>query len=96
MKSPHEIIRRPLLTEKGTRLKEEQNKYLFEVARAANKIEIKKAVEALFRVHVLSVNTVSLKGKEKRVGRFRGRTSDWKKAIVTLKAGDTIEFVEGA
>ena len=96
MKESYQIIRRPLITERGTRLKEGQNKYLFEVARRANKVEIKKAIELLFHVHVASVNTLSVKGKEKRVGRFLGKTSDWKKAIVTLKPGDSIEFVEGA
>jgi large subunit ribosomal protein L23 len=66
------------------------------VAPAANKVEIKKAIESLFRVHVTSVNTVCLKGKKKKVGRFTGRTPDWKKAVVTLKPGDSIDFVEGA
>ncbi len=96
MRGPHQIIRRPLLTEKGTELKDHANQYLFEVARDANKIEIKRAVESLFRVKVLQVRTLSVKGKEKRVGRFVGRTPDSKKAVATLKAGDSIEFFEGA
>ncbi|MDH7500992.1 MAG: 50S ribosomal protein L23 [candidate division NC10 bacterium] len=96
MKEAYQIIKRPLITERGTHLKEAHNQYFFEVARSANKVEIKKAIESLFHVHVVSVNTLSVRGKEKRVGRFSGRTSDWKKAIVTLKAGDSIEFVEGA
>jgi len=96
MKALYQIIRRPLITERGSHLKEGQNKYLFEVARTANKVEIKKAIESLFRVHVTSVNTLSLKGKEKKVGRFSGRTPDWKKAVVTLKQGDSIDFIEGA
>lgn len=96
MRGPHQIIRRPLLTEKGTELKDHANQYLFEVARDANKIEIKRAVESLFRVKVLQVRTLSFKGKEKRVGRFVGRTPDSKKAVATLKEGDSIEFFEGA
>ena len=96
MKESYQIIRRPLITEKGTDLKEHSNQYLFEVARGANKIEIKRAVESLFRVKVQQVRTLSVKGKKKRLGRFVGRTSDWKKAIATLKEGETIEFFEGA
>ncbi len=95
MREPHEIIRRPLITEKGTGLKDHANHYLFEVARDANKIEIRRAIESLFRVKVLAVRTLSVRGKEKRVGRFVGRTPDWKKAIATLKEGDSIEFFEG-
>lgn len=96
MRESHEIIRRALLTEKGTDLKDRANQYLFEVARNANKIEIKRAVESLFRVSVLSVRTLSVKGKKKRVGRLVGRTPGWKKAVATLKEGDNIEFFEGA
>ena len=95
MRDPHQIIRRPLITEKGTDLKDHANQYVFEVARDANKIEIRRAVESLFRVKVLRVQTLSVKGKEKRVGRFVGRTPDWKKALATLKKGDSIEFFEG-
>lgn len=95
MKEPHQIIRRPLVTEKGTELKDHRNQYLFEVARDANKIDIKRAVESLFRVKVLQVRTLPLKGKKKRVGRFVGRTPDLKKAVATLKEGDSIEFFEG-
>ncbi|MBI2883741.1 MAG: 50S ribosomal protein L23 [Candidatus Methylomirabilis oxyfera] len=96
MREAYQIIRRPLITEKGTDLKDQTNQYLFEVAGDANKIEIKRAVESLFRVKVLQVRTLSVKGKTKRLGRFIGRTSDWKKAIATLKEGETIEFFEGA
>jgi large subunit ribosomal protein L23 len=96
MKDLYGIIKRPLITERGTHLKETQNKYFFEVARSANKVEIRQAVEALFRVHVTSIHTISLKGKKKRMGRFLGKRSDWKKAVVTLKPGDSIEFIEGA
>ena len=94
MMNPYQIIRRPVVTERGTGLREE-NKYLFEVDRRANKVEIKQAVEVLFNVKVAAVNTVSMKGKPKRLGRFVGRTSNWKKAIVTLKEGHSIEFFEG-
>lgn len=96
MREAYQIIRRPLITEKGTDLKDQTNQYLFEVAGDANKIEIKRAVESLFRVKVRQVRTLSVKGKTKRLGRFVGRTSDWKKAIATLKEGETIEFFEGA
>ncbi|MEK7337956.1 MAG: 50S ribosomal protein L23 [candidate division NC10 bacterium] len=91
---PHRIIRRALVTEKGTALRE-QNKYVFEVDRQANKIEIKRAIEALFGVTVTAVHALNVFGKTKRVGRFQGRTSDWKKAIATLKEGQTIEFFQG-
>lgn len=91
----YNVIKKPLLTEKGTDLKEGMNKYLFEIDRRANKIEVKGAVEKIFNVKVDAVHTVSVKGKNKRVGRSFGRTSDWKKAIVTLRAGEKIEFIEG-
>ena len=95
MRDIYRIIRRPLITEKGTHLKERENKFLFEVTRWANKVEIRKAIESIFHVHVISVNTLSLRGKEKKVGRFSGRTPDWKKAVVTLRQGETIDFIEG-
>ncbi len=95
MKGPYQVVLKPLLTEKGTRLKEEGNQYLFRVARTANKIEIKQAIEQLFKVTVLNVRTARMRGKVKRLGRFQGRTSDWKKAIATLKEGDSIELYEG-
>jgi large subunit ribosomal protein L23 len=104
----HQIIKRPILTEKGTKLKEHggaepgtfseetlRPKVVFEVAYGANKIEIKKAVEALFSVKVADVHTQIVRGKLKRVGRFTGMRSSWKKAIVTLKPGNKIEFFEG-
>ncbi len=95
MREAHQIIRRPLITEKGTELKNQANHYLFEVARDANKIEIKRAIESLFRVKALQVRTISVQGKVKRVGRYVGRTPNWKKAVATLKEGDSIEFFEG-
>ena len=88
-----EIIIRPLITEKSTTLMAE-GKYVFEVAKAANKIEIAKAISQIFNVKVVSVNTVNVEGKVKRMGRSIGKRSDYKKAIVKLAAGETIEFFE--
>ncbi len=96
MKEIHQIIRRPLVTEKSTQQKEAHNQYVFEVQREANKIEIQKAVERLFKVKVTQVRTSNALGKVKRLGRKYGKRPDWKKAIVTLKEGDRIEFFEGA
>ena len=89
------IIIRPVITEKSTDLREKANHIVFEVAMDAGKVEIKKAVEALFKVKVLGVHTVKVRGKTRRVGRHVGRKSDWKKAIVKLKPGDTISIFEG-
>lgn len=92
-----EIIKRPLiLTEKGARLRESENKVMFEVSRDANKIEIKKAIEKLFNVSVVDVNTLVVRGAMKRMGRGYSKTKNWKKAIVTLKEGDAIEVFGGA
>lgn len=96
MKEAQEIIRRPLVTEKSGQQKETNNQYVFEVRKDSNKIEIQKAVERLFKVKVLQVHTLNVLGKEKRVGRKYGKRPDWKKAVVTLKEGDRIEFFEGA
>jgi large subunit ribosomal protein L23 len=96
MKEAQKIIRRPLITEKSTRQKEEGRQYVFEVHRDANKIEIQQAVERLFKVTVLQVRTSNVLGKIKRLGRRYGKRPDWKKAIITLKEGDRIEFFEGA
>ena len=108
MRSPEQIIKRPLLTEKGTLLKETggnpqgeldpetvKPQLLFEVAKDANKVEIRHAVEKLWNVDVVSVRTVIVRGKEKRVGRFVGKQSNWKKAVVTIAPGQNIEFFEG-
>ncbi|MGO9146689.1 MAG: 50S ribosomal protein L23 [Desulfomonilia bacterium] len=95
MKTASSILKRPLVTEKGTTLREKDNKVVFSVAKDANKIEIKQAVEELFNVHVEDVKTMVMKGKIKRWGYRPYQRSDWKKAIVTLKAGETIEFYEG-
>ena len=80
---PEDIIIRPIITEKSS-MGIEQGKYTFEVAKKATKVQIANAVEKLFEVKVLNVNTISVKGKAKRVGVHAGRTSDWKKAIVTI------------
>jgi large subunit ribosomal protein L23 len=108
MRSPEQIIKRPLLTEKGTRLKETggqadddldtenlKSQLLFEVARDANKVEIRHAVQTLWNVDVLAVRTSIVRGKEKRMGRFVGKRSNWKKAVVTIAPGQNVEFFEG-
>ncbi|MBI4966002.1 MAG: 50S ribosomal protein L23 [Desulfomonile tiedjei] len=91
----YQIIRRPIITEKGSVLKDENNQLIFEVNLGANKSEIKKAVEKLFKVTVLSVRTQNRQGKLKRLGRSVGRRKNWKKAIVTLKEGNRVDFFEG-
>ena len=92
-----DVIRRPLVTEKTTLLREDGRTVVFEVAREANKIDVKRAVEKLLGAKVDSVRTANTQGKLKRQGRFVGRRSDWKKAYVTLKAGQKLpEFLEGA
>jgi len=91
----HEIIRRPLITEKGTQLRELHQQYLFEVDHRASKHQIKGAVEKLFSVHVEDVKTLNVRGKIKRVGQTIGKKSNWKKAYVTLRDGEKIEFFEG-
>ncbi len=90
-----QILKRPLVTEKSTFEKEERNKLIFEVDRRANKIEIKKAVADIFKVDVLDVTTTMVKGKRKRVGRYFTKRPNWKKAIVTIKPGQRVEFFEG-
>jgi large subunit ribosomal protein L23 len=94
MKAARAVVRRALITEKGTVLREAQRQYFFEVAPEANKIEIKHAVETIFNVKVKAVQTLQVRGKVKRQGRFAGKRSDWKKAIVTLKADHKIELFE--
>lgn len=92
----YDIVLRPIITEKSTFLKENGNQYVFEVQRDANKIEIRKAVEKLFKVKVLSVHISVMEGKKKRLGRFSGKRPDWKKAIVKLSPKDKIGIFEGA
>lgn len=89
--SIYDIIRSPVITEKSTNMTE-LNKYSFRVLPAVNKAQIKKAVEQLFRVHVVKVNTVKMPGKKKRVRFRQGKTADWKKVIVTVRKGEKIEF----
>ena len=97
MKSIYQVIRRPLITEKSTNLKETQNTLCFEVHRDATKPEIKKAVEALFSVKIADVRVANVHGKVKRQGRFVGRRPDWKKAYVVLKKGEKmVEFFDQA
>jgi large subunit ribosomal protein L23 len=94
MKNSADIIKQVLLTEKGTKLSEEQNKFLFKVSKDANKVEIKRAVEELFNVRVMAVNTMCRKGKKKRqrTAHF-GVTAAWKRAVVTLHAEDSINLI---
>jgi large subunit ribosomal protein L23 len=94
MKNPHDVIRRALITEKGTKMRETGNRFLFEVHPGANKLEIKSAVEEIFGVSVEKVRTQNLLGKLKRMGRNEGRRPAWKKAIVTLREGDNIDLFE--
>jgi large subunit ribosomal protein L23 len=94
MREPRSIVRKALITEKGTALRELRNQYHFEVARDANKIEIKHAVETIFSVKVDHVRTMQIRGKVKRQGRFVGKRSDWKKAVVTLRPDQKIELFE--
>lgn len=90
-----DIIKRPiLLTEKASRLREDHHQVIFEVATKANKIQIKDAVEKLFGVGVIAVNTSNVRGKERRMGRGHGKLQNWKKAVVTLKEGDDIQFYD--
>jgi len=95
-KDPRSIIERPLITEKNHLLQDIENKYVFEVARYANKLEIKQAIEDIFDVRVESVRTMRMQGKIKRMGRFEGRRPNWKKAIVKLTDGDVIDLFSGA
>ena len=91
-----DVIKRPLyLTEKGAKLREEENKYTFEVDLDANKLQIKDAVETLFKVTVDDVHTLVMRGHMRRMGRTFAKTRNWKKAIVTVREGDTIDFFEG-
>ena len=94
MKDPRSVVRKALITEKGTVLRESRNQYFFEVARDANKLEIRRAVESIFGVKVAGVQTMQMGGKVKRQGRYTGRRRNWKKAIVTLKPDQKIELFE--
>lgn len=93
MRNPHEVLIKPVVSEKSTGLME-QNKYTFEVDKKANKIEIKYAVETIFKVTVTDVKTMNVVGKTKRQGKTEGLTPNWKKAIVTIKAGQRLPIFE--
>jgi large subunit ribosomal protein L23 len=91
--TPEQVIRRPIvLTEKANLLRERNNQVIFEVARNANKVQIRNAVQTLFNVSVTAVNTLINRGKDRRMGRGYAKTQNWKKAVVTLKEGDAIDF----
>lgn len=92
MKDPYSIIKNPLRTEKGTNIQAKENKYVFTVDCKANKVEIKHAVEEIYKVKVGKVNTINVLGKWRKVRQVEGKRPDWKKAIVTLKKGETIEI----
>ena len=94
--NPYNVIVRPILTERSTTLKEKQNQYIFEVLPEATKPDIRHAVEEIFKVKVLSVRTMNVLGKFRRLGRSLGKKPDWKKAIVTLGEGQKIDLVEQA
>lgn len=96
MKNLYTVIKKPLFTEKGSTLKEAENKLLIEVSSDANKIEIKKAIEEIFKVKVEKVATIKTHGKWKRHGKSLGKRSDRKKALITLKKGEKLDFIEGA
>jgi len=91
----YEIIRRPLITEKTNLQKEQFNQVTFEVDRRANRVQIKRAVEGIFKVRVAGVKTQQVRGKYKRRGKTLGKRRDWKKAVVRLMPGDRIDFFEG-
>lgn len=95
MMEMYDIIKRYIVTEKSTTAKDEYNKYIFEVDRRANKIEISKTVEKLFKVKVVDVRVMNVVGKKKRVGKILGKKRDWKKAIITLAPGNVIEIFSG-
>jgi large subunit ribosomal protein L23 len=94
-RAPHDIIVRPILTEKLTELRETQRKIAMLVRADANKVEIKKAVEITLKVKIEKVNVMNVMGKTRRMGRMSGKKPDWKKAIVTMKAGEKLELFEG-
>jgi len=91
----YSILEKPLVTEKSTMMQEQGNRVMFRVRRSANKLQIKDAVQNIFNVTVLDVNTINVKPKSRRFGRHEGQTKAWKKAIVLLKEGDRIDFFEG-
>ncbi len=94
MRDPRQVVLRPLVTEKATTLKDTHNQVTFQVAMDANKVEVRQAVETIFKVKVSDVRTQVVFGKEKRMGRYLGRRPSWKKAVVTLGPGSKIELFE--
>jgi large subunit ribosomal protein L23 len=92
---PYQVLKRPIITEKSGYQSDNLNRYTFEVDVRANKHTVKQAVELAFNVDVLAVNVIRVRGKQRRWGRIVGRTKDWKKAIVTVRPGQTIQFFEG-
>ncbi len=96
MMSPHDVLIRPLLTEKITGIRELKNCVAFAVDRRATRIDVRRAVERVFSVKVSSVNVLNVRGKKKRQGRYVGKRADWRKALVTLKEGEKIELYESA
>lgn len=94
--NPYSHIVRPIMTERSTIMKDKFNQYVFEVKLTSTKHDVKNAVERVFKVKVLGVRTMHVRGKDRRVGRFAGKRPDWKKAIVTLGAGQKIDLVEQA
>ncbi|MFW5985728.1 MAG: 50S ribosomal protein L23 [Halanaerobiales bacterium] len=95
MKDPRDVIIKPVVSEKSMELMQDNNTYTFEVAKNANKIEIRNAVEKIFNVKVVNVNTINMQGKKRRLGRNEGKRPDWKKAMVKLAADEEIEIFEG-
>jgi len=95
MKNQFQVVKKPILTERATALKEDKQQVVFEVHPKANKMEIKEAVEAIFKIKVREVNTLNYKGKPKRLGVHSGKRSAWKKAIVTVVKGEKLDFLEG-
>ena len=91
----YSVLEKPLITEKSTTMQEHGNRVMFQVKRSANKLQIKEAVQNIFNVTVLDVNTINVKPKTQRFGRHQGQTKAWKKAIALLKEGDRIDFFEG-
>lgn len=93
-KNHHDLIRKPIITEKAGDAKDKLNKITFAVDPRANKMEVKKAVESIFKVKVDKINIINVKGKPKKLGRSSGKRADWKKAVVTVSAGHTIEVFD--
>jgi len=96
MEHLYQVLEKPLVTEKSTHIAEQGNWVAFQVSRSSNKIQIKEAVEKIFKVTVLKVNTSNVGGKTRRFGKNLGRTQSWKKAMLLLKDGDKIDIIEGA